>query len=103
MHDRCGVRLHVADRKHAVMQQLDLPGELGHLGGALGQLAGRLQACTACVHVCVYGLVGRIPIYTLLPQQATTPPSCLPPTAAPHPCTCASGASWGESEGLMGH
>lgn len=28
VHDRCGVRLHVADRKHAVMQQLDLPGEL---------------------------------------------------------------------------
>ena len=26
VHDRCGMKLHVADRKHAVMQQLDLPG-----------------------------------------------------------------------------
>ncbi|KAL4419767.1 hypothetical protein ABPG75_006865 [Micractinium tetrahymenae] len=26
IHDRCGVQLHVADRKHAVMQRLDLPG-----------------------------------------------------------------------------
>ncbi|KAL4435464.1 hypothetical protein ABPG77_006226 [Micractinium sp. CCAP 211/92] len=26
IHDRCGIQLHVADRKHAVMQRLDLPG-----------------------------------------------------------------------------
>lgn len=30
VHDRCGLRLHVADRKHGVMQQLDLPGAGWH-------------------------------------------------------------------------
>lgn len=41
VHDRCGVRLHVADRKHAVMQRLDLPG--GFVVPALG-----IRPCLVC-------------------------------------------------------
>ena len=42
VHDRCGVQLCVADKKHAVMQKLDLPGEC-RFGGA-GAAGSRVEA-----------------------------------------------------------
>lgn len=85
VHDRCGVRLHVADRKHGVMQQLDLPGELGCLCGALGivgPVCGTL-AGVHCLHVSLRAR-GSQAAYLYTPSCTPSCPSRLRPRRAVH-------------------